>query len=119
MDERSIKRLAVMVATAIVIILVLKYIGLRMAARVQMAHQKQVAVRQLQTPASTPAQGSQPQTGDETDALIVPGTDDAAGPSAPVAPLLPEAASAPTEPGAAPSATDPTVSTPPASLNSN
>ena len=122
MDERTIKRLAVMVATAIVIILVLKHLGLRMAASARLAHQKQVAVRQVQAPASTPAQDTH-QTGDETNALTAPEAWDAAAASAPAAPVAPDAAplmqEAASAPDAPPSAPDPTVSTPPASLNAN
>lgn len=132
MEERSIKRLAVMLATAIVIILVLKHIGLKMAASAKLAHQSQVAARQVQAPASTPAQSTE-QTGDETDALTAPEAGDTAAASAPetpvapdAAPLAPEAASAPDAPPPAPdrtapdpSTTDPTVSIPPASLNAN
>lgn len=53
MDDRSIKRLGVIVVTAIVLILLFKSVGLRIATKVGQEHQKALATRQA-PPAAAP-----------------------------------------------------------------
>lgn len=128
MDERSLKRLGVMVLTSLVIIVVLKYVGLKMATSAKAAHEKQISAQQASAPAAAPVPPAQPDAAEDADNLKFPLADDETATSAPEpqsipgtadTPLAPDDASAPAGFDDAPSPADPTVSTPPASLNGN
>lgn len=56
MDERSVKRLGVIILTAVALILVFKSIGLKMATRVGQERQKTLSARQVNTPPAPPAE---------------------------------------------------------------
>lgn len=124
MDERSLKRLGVMVLTAIIIIVVLKYVGLKMATTAKAKHDSQVSAQQASAPAAAPVQPPASDAATDDD-LTLPLADDTSATSEPAAPAMaepaaalpaPDAASAPDD---APPPADPTISTPPASLNAN
>ncbi len=96
MDERSVKRLAVILATAVVLILVFKSIGLKMATKVGQERQKALAARQVSTP-SEPAPAAQP----APDSAPLPAAEPAPLP-APEAPPNSAPAAAPAQDAGAP-----------------
>jgi hypothetical protein len=98
MDDRSVKRLAVILVTALILILVFRSVGLKMATRAGEQHQRALAARQANTPPAPDSTSPAPDSASPAPDVAPPAPDiapDAGAPAPQAAPPTPDVAPAP------------------------